>query len=69
MKTAKNLAWLSIGILNVGVGYFIWDWAAWPLGGAAVGITGLGLTIMAVNELRQPKRVVKFNIYKGVVHG
>lgn len=66
MRTAKNLVWLAIGTVNVALGYFLWDWAAWPVGGMLVAFVGLGLIADAASNLRRPK-VVKFNSYKGVV--
>lgn len=62
MNIATNLAWVVIGLLNMGLGYLIGTYAAWPLGGAFIGIIGILLTADGVKHLL-PKRGVKFNHY------
>ena len=65
MKTAINLAWVVIGLLNTALGYLIWTYAAWPEGGAVIAMIGILLVVDAAQKLR-PK--VKFNYLKGVSH-
>lgn len=63
MKNAVNLAWLTVGLADVALGYFaIWQWAAWPTGGIIFMAIGLVIAGDAVGKLRRPK------VYRAVAH-
>lgn len=58
MKTVLNLAWVVIGLLNVALGYLIWEYAAWPGGGTVVAIIGGLLILDAASKLRPKGKLV-----------
>lgn len=56
MKNAVNLAWLTVGLADVALGYFaIYKWAYWHSGGIVIALIGLVIAVDAVRKLRRPK--------------
>lgn len=51
MRTARALAWLTVGILNVAFGGLVMTWADWPAGGGLIAIIGLLISLDSITIL------------------
>ena len=58
MKNAAHLAWLTVGLADVALGYFvIWQWAKSPELGLVLMLLGTALAGVMALEMRRPKAV------------